>query len=181
MLGGAGAIYIMVVPNLRIGGLGMSGSTSSSALVGNVRKEAQLTVGYGGVTAEYVFQIVPRLDLAIGTMLGAGGVDITLRQDAGLATTWENEWLALRTGNYQSATQIGTVRREMSGSFFVLIPSATIEYAVLGWLAVRVGASYVTMLSPSWTLDGEHDLLNVPSSVKGNGFMINAGILLGTF
>ena len=46
---------------------------------------------------------------------------------------------------------------------------------------MRVGASYVAMLAPSWSLDGEYDLAGVPGSVKGNGLMLQAGIFVGTF
>ena len=69
----------------------------------------------------------------------------------------------------------------MSGSFFVVIPSVNLEYAVLGWIGARIGVSYVGMYSPSWTLDDKDDLLGVPSNVNGKGFMINAGLFLGTF
>jgi hypothetical protein len=56
-----------------------------------------------------------------------------------------------------------------------------LEYAVTGWLAFRAGASYVGMSFPSWSVDGEYDLLDVPSSVSGKGFMVQAGIMVGTF
>ena len=75
LLGGAGAAYIMVVPNLRIGGWGMSGSLKSTSLeeATGIRRDAELNAGFGGVTVEYVFPIVERLDVAVGAMLGGGG------------------------------------------------------------------------------------------------------------
>ena len=44
--------------------------------------------------------------------------------------------------------------RTLSGSFFVYVPSVCFEYAVLNWMALRVGASYVGMAAPSWKVDG---------------------------
>jgi hypothetical protein len=176
--GGGGAAYIMLVPNLRVGGLGMSGSKSTSGISGNVRRDAQMQVGFGGVTIEYVFPIGERFDVAVGTMLGAGGIDIVLRQDTGGLNTWEGE-KALFAG--WPAQQPNAMTRTLSGTFFVYIPSVNFEYAILGWCAVRVGASYTGMAAPSWKIDGKYDLNGVPSGVSGKGFMINAGILLGTF
>ena len=181
MVGGAGAIYIMVLPNFRVGGMGMSGGTSSSKMISNVRKDTELRVGFGGLTLEYVIPIVPRFDLAVGTMIGAGGLDITLRQDVGGNKTWYEEWSSFGSGIYPTPAQIDNVQRTMSGHFYVLVPSVNFEYAVLGWLGVRLGGSYVAMISPTWTLDGKYDLQEVPSSISGKGFMINAGIFLGTF
>jgi hypothetical protein len=180
MNGGSGAAYIMLVPNLRIGGVGMSGNQKTTSLdaATGIRREAEMKIGYGGVTVEYVVPIVERFDFAFGVMLGAGGMDITLRQYNGGANTWKSEQDLLgsslgNTGN--------NLTRTLNGSFFVYVPSVNFEYAVLNWMAIRLGASYVGMAAPSWKVDGNFDLLNVPSEVSGRGFMVNAGILVGTF
>jgi hypothetical protein len=180
MYGGAGAIYIMVVKNLRVGGMGMSGSISSSTYsdVTKLRRDATLGVGFGGVTFEYVIPIVDRFDCAVGTMLGGGSMTLTLRQNQGGTNTWQSEGQVL--GNWPT-TQPINMTRTLDGSFFVITPSVNFEYAVLGWLGLRLGASYVFMLAPTWKVDNEYDLIGVPSSVKGNGIMVNAGILVGTF
>jgi hypothetical protein len=181
MYGGGGAIYIMVLPNVRIGGLGMSGSLSSSQIDGIYRKDAKVSIGFGGVTVDYVIPLAPRLDLALGTMIGGGGIDITLKLDAGGNKTWLQEWSNFGTGTYGTPGQVNSIERLLSGSFFIMIPSANLEYALMGWLGVRLGVSYVAMMAPSWTLDGTHDLVGVPSAISGKGFMINAGLFLGTY
>jgi hypothetical protein len=182
LYGGAGSAYIMFVKNLRVGGLGMSGAISSTALSATgIRRDAGLNVGFGGVTLEYVVPIVERLDVSVGTMLGAGGIDITLRQDAGGAKTWGAEWGNFESGNYGVGGQVSHIKQTMSGAFFVWVPSVNIEYALLGWVGIRVGASYVGMSAPSWTVDDNYELLGVPGKVNGQGFMVNAGVFVGTF
>jgi len=190
MLGGAGAAYIMVVPNLRVGGVGMSGSISSTSLdaATNIRRDAQLKIGYGGLTVEYVVPIAERFDFAVGTMLGTGGMDLTLRKSNGGANTWTGE--AGSFGSYgggftPAGADLGSppdnITRILTGSFYIVIPSACFEYAITGWCAVRLGASYVAMFAPTWRVDNNYDLIGVPSSVKGNGFMANMALLIGTF
>jgi hypothetical protein len=179
MYGGAGAAYIMVIPNFRVGGVGMSGAIRSTSLdAGNLRRDAELRVGFGGVTLEYVLPVVERLDVAVGGMLGWGGIDITLRQNDGSNLRWDEIW-----NHYggQTTSVPGASTRKMTGSYFVWVPSVNVEYALLGWLGVRLGASYVGMSGASWQLDDKYDLLGVPSSINGNGFMINAGIFVGTY
>jgi hypothetical protein len=175
--GGGGAAYIMLVSNLRVGGYGMSGSIQSTKLDAfGVRRDAELSVGFGGVTFEYVVPVSERLDVSVGTMLGGGGIDLILRQDIGGFNTWESEKQFFQNGGPPANS-----KRTLSGSYFVWVPSVNVEYAVLGWLGFRLGASYVGMSSPSWTVDDDHELLGVPSNVNGQGFMINAGVLVGTF
>ncbi len=180
MNGIGGGLYIMFVPNLRVGGLGMSGSSKSTSLDGfGMRRDVEMEVSFGGVTLEYVVPIVERLDLAVGTMLGWGGVSLTLRQDNGGSLTWNGEW-----GNFGNPGSVGPVynlTRKLSGSYFVYVPSVNFEYALLGWIGLRLGASYVGMALPSWKVDDKYDLLGVPSKVSGKGFMINAGLFVGTF
>lgn len=178
MWGGGGAVYAVFVPNLRIGGMGMGGSLSSTRVDElGIRKDAEFEVGYGGFTVEYVVPVMDRLDLAVGGMLGWGGSTLTLRQSDGAALTWEGEWRRYEDPSTGSLN----ISRQMEGSFFVWVPSVNVEYAFLGWGALRLGVSYVGMSFPSWEMDGEYDLIGVPDDVNGNGFQVNLGILLGTF
>jgi hypothetical protein len=177
LTGGAGAAYIMVVPNLRVGGLGMSGSIKSSSLdATGLRRDAELSVGFGGVTFEYVVPVVEHFDVAFGTMLGTGGIDLTLRQHSGGANTWNGE-----QGYLGGTGTTPNVTRKLGGTFFVFVPSVNFEYSILSWVGIRLGASYVGMAAPSWKVDDEYELLGVPSKVSGRGFMINAGLFVGTF
>jgi len=179
MAGGGGAIYVMVLPNVRIGGMGMSGSVKSTALdAGGIRRDAKFNVGFGVVSIEYVFPIVERLDIAAGIMLGGGGIDLTMRVSNGGNNTWQSEQKYLSDG---LGGAVNNVTRQYSGAFFVWIPTVNVEYTVLGWLAFRVGASYVGMSFPSWQVDGNYELLGVPSNVSGKGFMVQGGVLLGVF
>jgi hypothetical protein len=175
--GGAGAAYIMVVPNLRVGGMGMSGSISSTSLdATGLRRDAELHVGFGGVTVEYVLPLVERFDLTFGTMVGGGGIDLTLRQNSGGQSTWNGE-----QGHLGGTGNVSNMTRKLSGSFFILIPSVNFEYSILSWVGFRLGASYVGMLGPSWKVDDEYELLGVPRKVSGRGVMLNAGLFVGTF
>ncbi len=179
MTGGAGAAYIMLLPNVRVGGMGMTGAIRSTSIDLNaVRRDAELRVGFGGVTIEYVWPVTERLDFSAGAMLGWGGADITLRQSNGGTNTWvgEQEQFAQWT-----AGNPGNMTRTLSGAFFVWVPSVDVEYSLLGWLGVRLGASYVGMSFPSWKVDANYELLGVPSGVTGKGFMVNAGVFVGTF
>jgi hypothetical protein len=179
--GGAGALYILVIPNVRVGFMAMSGSRTATTanIPTGIRQDVDVSISFGGFTFDYVWTVIPKLDVSAGTMIGWGGMDLTLRKQLpGGSQSWEGEKDLFTNWNSQTGT---VLTRNLSGSFFTLVPALSVEYAISGWVGVRVGASYVVMLAPSWQLDGEYDLAGVPSSVKGSGFMLNAGIFVGTF
>jgi hypothetical protein len=172
----AGYAYILVVPNLRVGGVGASGGLKSLSEPGNTSREVDLNVSYGGVSIDYVVPFTARLDLSVGTVLGKGGVDLTLRRDNGSDKGWTTIW-----GDFGSTTPVQSYSTTMSGSFVLYQPNVTLEYTVLRWLGVRAGVGYSGTLGGSWTQDGTYDVAGVPSSLSGKGFMITGGIYLGTF
>lgn len=178
MHGGQGYAYVLIVPNLRIGGIGMSGSRSSSHVetATNTRRDVDLTVGYGGVTFEYAFPVVPRLDLTFGTVIGGGGMTLRLSKDRGTVRQWGETWVEL--GGSQAVEEYS---RKLESSFFVYQPSVTLEFALLRWLGIRAGVSYLGMAGGEWTLDNQYELLGVPDEIDGAGWMINTGIYIGTF
>lgn len=178
LFGGQGYAYIMLLENLRVGGMGVGGSTKTSALElsTNVRRDIDVSISFGGVTIEYAIPIVERLDIVPGILLGGGGVEIKTTRDQGGLKSWNGLW-----NEFDLNSPVQNVTRKLEGSFFVYQPSVQIEFALLQWLGLRAGVSYVDMISPSWKLDERFDVADVPAKVKGQGWAIHAGIFAGTF
>jgi hypothetical protein len=177
LYGGQGYGYIMFVKNLRLGGMGMSGTVKTKSLSGSTRRDVELTVGYGGVTVEYVVPLFSRLDITAGILLGGGGMDIKITRDEGMPKIWDDLWNEFGP----NGSPVNEYSRTLSGSFFIYQPSLNLEFAILRWLGVRAGVAYLGMGSGSWRLDDKYDVYGVPSSIHGKGWMINGGVFLGTF
>lgn len=178
LLGGQGYAYIMLLDNLRVGGMGVGGSTKISALEVStgVRRDTEVSINFGGVTFEYVIPIFERLDVVPGIMLGGGGMGIKLTRDQGGFKNWNNLWSDF---GFNSSTP--NVSQKLEGTFFVYQPSLQIEVAILRWLGLRAGVSYVGMFAPKWKLDQQFDVAGVPDKINGRGWIITSGIFLGTF
>ena len=178
LYGGQGYGYVLLVENLRVGGIGLGGSKSSAAWDPNTntRRDINYHVGYGGVTIEYAWSLTPRLDITPGIMLGAGGVEIKMTKNIIDTKNWNDLW-----NEYGSNDPTPEYSRTLTGSFFVYQPSVNVEYALLRWVGLRVGVSYLGMTGGSWKMDGNYDIVNVPSDINGHGFMINTGVFVGTF
>ncbi|MBI2429744.1 MAG: hypothetical protein HYV29_13305 [Ignavibacteriales bacterium] len=179
IVGGEGYGYIMFLKNVRMGGFGGSGTRSVNRIdpVGNIRKEVDYTISYGGFLMDYVQPVAYKLDVAIGATIGAGSVDITMRRDDGTFKEWDSLWT--QYGNTSRTTSNYTHR--LTGSFVTLNPHVNVEYTLLTWLQLRIGLGYPIMLSPEWKLDEKYDVNSVPSKIKASGYTINAGIMFGYF
>ncbi|MFI5250996.1 MAG: hypothetical protein ACHQQQ_01075 [Bacteroidota bacterium] len=177
MTGGQVYGYILFVQNLRGGIMWGSGSKSSLVTANGITRDVGLHIGFTGATIEYVIPLHSRLDISIGTMIGVGGMDLTMRRDNNTQT---RQWIDLwnEFGTKDSASEF---TRQLTGTFFMYEPMANVEYAALRWLGLRVGVGYLGMSGNSWKLDDKYDVLNVPTAINGKGFSINAGVFIGTF
>lgn len=164
--GGQGYAYLLLVQNLRIGGMGMSGTRKTSRIETstNTRRDVELGVGYGGVTLEYALSVVPRLDVTFGTVIGGGSMSLTIRRDMGTSKEWGDLW-----GEFASPQPAAEFSRKLEGSFFIFQPSVTVEVALLRWVGVRVGVGYLGMAGGDWKLDNKYDLAGVPDGIGASG------------
>jgi hypothetical protein len=177
LTGGHAYGYILFVQNLRGGVMWGSGSKSSLVTSAGITRDVKLHIGFTGATVEYVVPLHPRLDVTVGGMLGVGGMDLTMKLDSNSQTrSWNQIW-----NEFGTASRAGQYSRKMTGTFFVYEPMVNVEYAALRWLGFRVGAGYLGMTGNSWELDDKYTIPDVPSSINGKGFSINAGVFLGTF
>ena len=176
MLGGQGYGYIMLVQNLRIGYIWMNGKMKSKTLSGNTVREVDLSANYTGATFDYTIPVVPRLDVSVGMMIGGGGISFDFTRNYGLGQQWNGTW-----DNFGSSTPADEYSGKLSGSFFIWQPSLNVEFAVLRWVQVRAGVSYLGMAGGSWQRDDRYDLYGVPDDISGKGWTLNSGIFIGTF
>ena len=176
MTGGQGYAYILVVQNLRVGGIWGSGSRSSASVIGTTERDVQLSAGYGGVTVDYVLPLTARLDITGGILLGGGSLNLKLTRNNGSPVSWDPIWTEFGSNN-----PVQSYTRNLSGSFFAYQPTVNLEYAVLRWLGLRVGAGYMGMAGSDWKEDDNYSIVGVPGNISGKGFVINAGLFVGTF
>lgn len=178
LFGGQGYGYIMFLENLRIGGMGAGGEVTSSEVILNTRYDLETKVGFGGVTVEYVLPLSERLDIVAGGLIGWGGMNVKMRRDTWGIKTWDS---LVDSWAVDGTSLVGNFSYTLDGSFLIYQPAVNFEYAILRWLGVRLGVSYLGMTMPSWQLDEKFDVVGVPDKLKGNGLMINGGVFLGTF
>ncbi|MEW6701600.1 MAG: hypothetical protein AB1298_02670 [Bacteroidota bacterium] len=174
VLGGSGYIYIMLVENLRVGGMGIGGTKSTSGLVGGLNKEVKYNYGFGGVTVEYTLPFVKNIAVSFGAILGAGSSSIEIYQNAG-SFTWEDTWRKVNNG----IVLTNQVSDKISNTFFTIAPTVNIDIPLSRFIAFRIGGGYVAAISGDWKINNGQSIANIPSDLSINSFFIQTGIYFG--
>jgi hypothetical protein len=172
--GGGGFIYIGFIKNLRIGGMGFGGSTSSSTKVGTDILEANYSLGGGALTIEYTLPFIKNIGVSVGANLGAGSLSVDLYRNNG-NFNWENIFNEINSGTTSS------ISRKLSNNYWMFAPTLNAEFPIYRFIALRVGVGYQLTFGGDWKTDNDQTISGVPTDLKSDGFFIQAGIFAGFF
>ncbi len=174
--GGAGFVYIPGVSNVRIGGMGIGGSTKEGIWANGFNNEVEYSAGFGGLTVEYTIPYTHKFAISIGAIIGAGSTEIIISRHQG-TLPWNYIWAEISdpqktTANYS---------RTLKNSYFAVAPTINLDIPVYRIVDLRVGVGYTFALGSKWTLDNNINLDDVPESLNGGGLFITTGVFLGFF
>ena len=175
VLGGSGYVYLMIVDNVRVGGMGYGGSSSISTYVDGYNREVRYGLGGGAFTIEYTFPFIKRIAVSLGGMIGGGKLTIDQYQNNG-DFSWQETW-----NEFNETEGTNNISRNMKSNYFTLTPTLNIDVPLTRFLALHVGTGYQFTMNECWTIENDKTLNNVPSSLNGDMFFIQTGIYLGFF
>ena len=172
--GGAGFMYLGFVKYLRLGGMGYSGSVSTSAEIGGVKKEVIYKLGGGGLTVEYTLPIVKDAGLSIGAMIGAGSMEVQIFRN-NKDFSWDDIW------DEQGNDSTSNLNRSLKNNYWTFTPTLNFDYPINRFIVIRLGVGYQLVFADSWKADNDNELKNVPSNLNANTFFIQSGLFIGFF
>lgn len=173
--GGGGYAYVMIIDNLRLGGIGYSGSKSETSKINSIDNEVFYSIGGGAATIEYTLPFVKNMALSAGLMIGAGSLEIDVYQNSG-SLNWNSVWDDVQNNLLTNSEEVS-----FSNSFFFLSPTVNLDLPITRFLAVRGGLGYQFTFGSNWEIANGKNINNVPSSINGDGFFIQTGLLIGLF
>ncbi len=177
VLGGSGYAYIMLIDNLRIGGMGLGGTQSSNGVVEGLNAEVKYSYGLGGFTAEYTLPFINKIAVSLGAIIGVGSSSVEVFENAD-NFEWTTAWSAFSP----AISWIDRSKsRKFSNTFFTVTPTLNIDIPIDRFIALRVGGGYIFSTNNEWKVDNDKTLRSVPSDLKSNSFFIQTGIYFGLF
>ena len=172
--GGAGFFYLGFIKYLRIGGMGYSGSVSTSAEVAGINKEVIYKLGGGGLSVEYTLPIVKDIGLSVGAVLGAGALEIQIFRN-NKTFSWDNIW------KEQKNDSTANLNRSLKNHYWSFTPTVNLDVPINRFILIRLGVGYQLTFADSWKADNDNELKNVPSDLNANTFFIQSGLFIGFF
>jgi len=174
-MGGGGYAYVMIIDNLRLGGIGFSGLKTETSKSGNLNNETNYSLGGGALTIEYTMPFVKNMALSAGFMIGGGSLDIDTYQNAG-EFSWNGVWDDIVATSPTTYSEVS-----IKNSFYFVTPTINLDFPITRFLALRGGVGYQFTFGNDWEIGNERKLTGVPAGLNGNGFVIQTGILIGLF
>ncbi|MFC2134529.1 hypothetical protein ACFLTH_07925 [Bacteroidota bacterium] len=171
--GGGGYAYIMFFDNVRIGGLGFSGSTSTEGTVNNFNREVSYSIGGGALTIEYTIPSIKNVALSVGAMIGAGALEIEIYQNQG-ETDWNDIW-----NGFSGSSE--NINRKISNNYYIFAPTVNLDIPLTRFIAFRIGGGYQFTFSNNWELDNGQSIQGIPAGLKADSFFIQTGLFIGFF
>jgi hypothetical protein len=174
MFGGHGYVYIIVIPNFRIGGMGASGSMSESIIENGMYKSSELSTTFGAFTMEYVIPF-GQFHIAIGMAVGGGSNTLTLTRGNNIAKTWDKILPSTPDGFEDS-------RLELINSFFAYQPTLTFEYDLNPFTVLSLSGGYYGASGDDWKLNDEFTVESIPEFSFNNAFIrlqMTFGLFIG--
>ena len=150
--GGGGGGFIG--KHLKIGGMGAGGIISTNGNVFDdtlgvsLNKEVSLSIGFGGVTLEYVQPFLERLEVSFGGLLAWGEVTLEVNQKSG-PNHWDGLWNNYHHNTTPDAKNITT---QMDNGLFIIKPWVEVKYYITEWFALggNLGYFYCSINKNNW-------------------------------
>ncbi len=175
-VGAQGLFTIGLIPNVRIGILGIGGSFTPDKILNylDVERNIELHSNYTAFNVDYAF--VPfddfKLSILFGLNLGYGDLELKMYQ----AT--DN----FSYSDLKSESDTSNYFYDLSSSFWHIEPMLYFEYAPTVVSLFRMSIGYAYGIYSDWNLNSSKQIVkDVPSNLNVNGINIQFGIFFGLF
>lgn len=168
-----GFTAIGIIPNVRLGFLGMGGSKTveKKDTVINLNKSVEYSLSFQGISIDYGIILMKSLALIPSITFGWGTRTIEVYQ-APSEISWDR---------FEAIGDINKFLNRAEGNFYFVQPNVNFEYALTPFFMIRANAGYALSFGGEWTFNRTSKLINVPSKIDANGFTVQLGLFLGLF
>jgi hypothetical protein len=178
-MGGGGFIDLPMHKTnfIRISGFGNGFTSKQSRSVNDtLKKDANYSMGQGGIGLEYIFPLGTFVDITMGALFTTGTLQLELFQ-------YGNDYGNYNTifGEYTSNGSSTNLSRTFKSRFYSIQPQVGIGLMLRKFLYLKFDAGYQISTQNAWRVDNDVEVQGFPETIKSNGFFINAGLNFGIF
>ena len=173
MSGAHGFTCIGIIPNLRLGFYGLTGSVKVDKNQDTVLYGSKFSVSYMGFSVDYGIVLFKHFAVLPGVQVGWSDIEQIIYRTRNNANSpnWD-EIQPANDGEYFS--------KNISGDFWFVEPQIYFEYALTPFLMARASAGYNFSFNLAWEYNSAN-FKNVPDDITTGGFSAQFGIFVGLF
>ncbi len=176
--GGGGFIDLPIKTNfLRIGGFG-NGFTSklSKQVNDSLKKDANYSLGQGGLSIEYVMVLGKVIDISIGSQFSTGTLKLELYKYGNDLGSYSNAF-----NEFQSNGSSNNISRTYKSRFYTVQPQVGIGIMLRKFMYLKIDCGYQLGAQNTWRVDNDVEVNNFPSGIEAKGLVLNVGLNFGLF
>ena len=153
ILNGGGG-WVFLGKSIRIGGFGAGGEVIAHGKPGDIQKEVELSISFGGFTIDKVFHPFNKTELYLGLMIGGGSTTINFDQQ-GSFVSWDSLIAGYTPNTLTTSHTFHDYSSSISADYFTLMPTIGFRYNIFRWFAVggNVGYIYTHIDQKGWRMN----------------------------
>ncbi len=177
-LGGGGFVDFPKGGNfLRFGGFGNGFTSKQSKQVNDtLKKDANYSLGQGGVSFEYVIPISKIFDISFGSQFSTGTLKLELYQYGSDINSYNNIFSEFSSNG--SSTNLSKV---FKSRFYTVQPQVGIGILLKKFMYLKVDCGYQIGAQNTWRVDNDIEVKDFPKGIEPKGLVINVGLNFGLF
>jgi len=176
--GGGGFIDLPMKSNfLRIGGFGNGFTSKISKQVNDtLKKDANYSLGQGGLSIEYVMVLGKVIDISFGSKFSTGTLKLELYKYGNDLGSYSNSY-----NEFQSNGSSNNISRAYKSRFYTVQPQVGIGIMLRKFMYLKIDCGYQLGAQNTWRVDNDVEVNNFPSGIEAKGLVLNVGLNFGLF
>jgi len=176
--GGGGFIDLPMKSNfLRIGGFGNGFTSKLTKQVNDtLKKDANYSLGQGGLSIEYVMVLGKVIDISIGSKFSTGTLKLEMYKYGNDLGNYSNSF-----NEFQSNGTTNNISRTYKSRFYTVQPQVGIGIMLRKFMYLKIDCCYQIGAQNTWRVDNDVEVKNFPSGIEAKGLVLNVGLNFGLF
>lgn len=176
--GGGGFIDLPMKSNfLRIGGFGNGFTSKISKQVNDtLKKDANYSLGQGGLSIEYVMVLGKVIDISFGSKFSTGTLKLELYKYGNDLGSYSNSF-----NEFQTNGSSNNISRTYKSRFYTVQPQVGIGIMLRKFMYLKIDCGYQLGAQNTWRVDNDVEVNNFPSGIEAKGLVLNVGLNFGLF
>ncbi|HWA04965.1 MAG TPA: hypothetical protein VG961_00355, partial [Ignavibacteria bacterium] len=151
-------------------------SKISKQINDTLKKDANYSLGQGGLSVEFVIPVSKVFDLSFGTQISTGTLKLELYQYGSDLGNYSNVF-----GELENNSSTTNISRTFKSRFYTVQPMVGIGLMLRKFMYLKIDCGYQLGAQNTWRVDNDVEVKDFPKGIEAKGLVLNLGLNFGLF